>query len=223
MHICFHAAALLFFLPYCYNMAMLDAHAHIGKLTGNAFVCTAGTEDLDKARLFPHWALGAIPEGKEHDMDKLYQAALSGGHVGEIGLDRRYPDMDRQIEVFRDALEIAKECGRLAVIHSVREYGMIYWILSDMRIERFMMHGYTGSEEMAERFMRLGGIISLSPRAERAKSFLKLLHLPFVTETDMPTGDDEMRALDAWNRRLSDITGRDIEKESERIMREALC
>ena len=32
-----------------------------------------------------------------------------------------------------------------------------------------------------------------------------------------------MRALDAWNRRLSDITGRDIEKESERIMREALC
>ena len=201
---------------------MFDAHAHIGEHTENAFVCTESTQFLESARTFRHWALGTIPEGCESDIEKLYEAAKAGGHIGEIGLDKRYPDEEKQIRIFKDALSVAKECDRIAVIHAVRCYGTVHQILRDMDIDRFIIHGFTGSGEMAKCFIGLGGIISISPRAERAKSFPSLLSLPFVTETDMKTGDDEMAVLSAWNRKLSMITGRDIEKESERRIREML-
>ena len=177
---------------------MFDAHAHIGELCDDAFVCTESTDLIGKARSYRYWALGTIPEGKEHDISKLYDAAISGGHIGEIGLDR------------------------IAVIHSVRTYGAVYGILSDMRIERFIIHGYTGSVEMARSFIKLGGIISLPPRIAYARSFPAILSLPFVTETDMKTGEDERKALSVWNEKLSVMTGRDIGKESERKMLEVL-
>ena len=202
---------------------MFDSHAHIGDIVDNAFVCTEGTDLLDSACLYRSWALGTIPEGKESDIDKLYQAARMGGHIGEIGVDKRYPDIDRQIAVFKDALAVAKECGRLAVIHTVRTYGIVYGILRDMKIEKFIMHGYTGSVDMARKFISLGGIISLSPRIAKARAFPEILTLPFVTETDMKTGEEEQKALQKWNGYLSMITGRDIEKESEDRIKEVIC
>ena len=202
---------------------MFDAHAHIGDITEEALVCTASTSDLDKVRSFPHFALGMIPEGGAADISRLEEAVSLGGCVGEIGLDRRYPDMPGQEKAFRAALSVAAESDRLAVIHCVRAYGRVYEIIRDMGIRRFMMHGYTGSSDMAERFLLAGGIISLSPRAEKTKNFKGLLCLPFVTETDMPTGEEERRLLSFWNMRLSEITGEDIERRSEEIMREVLC
>ena len=130
--------------------------------------------------------------------------------------------MDKQIDIFRTALGIAREYDRIAVIHIVREYQKVYDILKDMGIRRFMVHGYTGSAEMAREYIKLGGIISLGPAAERAKSFPSLLQLPFVTETDMVTGTEEMEALAAWNSRLSALTDADIAARTEKIMMEVL-
>ena len=202
---------------------MFDAHAHIGDMTEDALVCTASTAEIDKARSFPHFAIGSIPGHGDFDESVLRAAAMSGGHIGEIGLDRRFPDMEGQEDAFRRALAVAMEYERLAVIHVVRAYGPLYDILSDMNVRRFLVHGYTGSVEMAERLIGLGGIISLSPRAERTRDFKELLTLPFVTETDMPTGPEQRRVLKAWNERLSELTGEDIGERSGRIMREALC
>ncbi len=202
---------------------MFDAHAHIGDMTGEALVCTASAAELDRASLFPCFAVGSIPGHGAFDERALREAAGKGGHIGEIGLDRRFPDKEGQEDIFRKALEVAMEYDRIAIIHVVREYGSLYDILSEMGVRRFIVHGYTGSAEMAERLLGLGGIISLSPRAEGARSFRKLLTLPFVTETDMATGAEERRILSAWNERLSELTGEDIGERSERIMREMLC
>ena len=202
---------------------MFDAHAHIGEMTEDALVCTASVSEMKKARSFPHFAVGSIPGHGDFDESVLRAAAMSGGHIGEIGLDRRFPDMKEQEYVFRRALSVAIEHDRMAIIHVVRAYGPLYDILTDMAVRRFLVHGYTGSVEMAERLIGQGGIISLSPRAERTKDFKELLTLPFVTETDMPTGSEQRRVLKAWNERLSELTGEDIGERSGRIMREALC
>ena len=202
---------------------MFDAHAHIGEMTEDALVCTASVSEMEKARSFPHFAVGSIPGHGDFDESVLRAAAMSGGHIGEIGLDRRFPDMKEQEYVFRRALSVAIEHDRMAIIHVVRAYGPLYDILTDMAVRRFLVHGYTGSVEMAERLIGQGGIISLSPRAERTKDFKELLTLPFVTETDMPTGPEQRRVLKAWNERLSELTGEDIGERSGRIMREALC
>ena len=202
---------------------MFDAHAHIGEMTEDALVCTASVSEVEMARSFPHFAVGSIPGHGDFDEGVLRMAAGSGGHIGEIGLDRRFPDIEGQIDIFQRALSVAKEYDRLAIIHVVRAYGPLYDSLTDMGIKRFLVHGYTGSVEMAERLIGLGGIISLSPRAERTKDFTGLLELPFVTETDMATGPEQRRLLKEWNERLSELTGEDIGERSERIMREALC
>ena len=128
----------------------------------------------------------------------------------------------RQEEIFRTALEIARRYDRLAVIHSVRMNQRVLEIIREMGIHRFLMHGYTGSAEQASAFIREGGIISLSPRAERTRHFKALITLPFVTETDMRTGKEEEAALLAWNERLSALTGIDIAERTERMMKEAL-
>ena len=203
---------------------MFDAHAHSGKnYPINAFVCSASTADYRKLAPFRYKALGAIPEGGyDVDFSLMAEAASMGWHIGEIGLDRRFPDMDKQIDIFRTALDIAREYDRIAVIHIVKEYQKVYDMLKDMGIRRFIVHGYTGSAEMAREYIKLGGIISLGPSAEKAKSFPALLSLPFVTETDMMTGDEEAEALAAWNSRLSALTGIDIAARTEKIMMEAL-
>ena len=203
---------------------MFDAHAHPGKTYPiNAFVCSASTADCRRLEHFRYKATGAIPEsGYDVDFSLMEEAASNGWHIGEIGLDRRFPDIDKQIDIFRTALGIAREYDRIAVIHIVREYQKVYDMLKDMGIKRFMVHGYTGSAEMAREYIKLGGIISLGPAAERAKSFHSLLQLPFVTETDMVTGTEEMEALAAWNSRLSALTGIDIAARTEKVMMEVL-
>ena len=125
--------------------------------------------------------------------------------------------------IFRTALSIASDHSRVAVVHIVREYGRALSILREMRPERFIVHGFTGSLETAREIISLGGIISLSPRAERTSAFDELLKLPFATETDMETGEEEMRELMAWNGRLSELTGIDIGARSERMMKEILA
>lgn len=71
------------------------------------------------------------------------------------------------------------------------------------------MHGFTGSYEIACQVLSLGGMISLSPKAERAKSFEKLLALPFLIETDMEAGEAQRNALEEWSRKLSARIGTD--------------
>ena len=130
--------------------------------------------------------------------------------------------MERQEHIFRKALSIAREYDKIAVIHIVREYGKVLEIIKEMDIHQFMIHGFTGSRETAEEFIRLGGIISLSPRAVNTKHFSSLLTLPFVTETDMLTGEKEMNELEKWNHHLMALTGLDTGKRTEEIMKELL-
>ncbi len=207
-----------------YHHHMFDAHAHPGEtICHEALICTASTDEYPMLLRYRYKALGTIPEGGRHpDFILLEEAASKGFSIGEIGLDRRFPDMESQKAVFRKALETAAAYSRFAVIHTVREYGAVYEMLREAGIKRFLLHGYTGSLEMAERFISIGGIISLSPRARKAKSFMQLLSLPFVTETDMKAGKDEAEALCAWNRELSELTGVDTGKRTEAIMKEVL-
>ena len=202
---------------------MFDAHAHPGEICSNAFVSSASTCEYEILRPFRFKSIGTIAEGGlDPDFTLMEKAAKEGYHIGEIGLDRRWPDMERQVDIFIKALSIAKEYDRVAVLHTVREYGKTLDILRKLQLPRFIVHSFTGSAEIAECFIKLGGIISISPAAEKTKHFHEILKLPFVTETDMRTGKEERGVLLEWNRKLSAVTGIDIGERSERMMMEVL-
>ncbi len=195
-----------------------DAHAHPGMPSSCAFVATASTDERKAAEGYRYRALGALPFGHERSLARLEEAAADGFHIGEIGIDRRYPEPREQEALFREALAIARSYGRIAVIHAVRADGMVYEALRSEGYGRFVIHGYTGSAGMAERFLSLGGMISLSRRAARTKGFRDLLALPFLTETDMPAGPEEERELAAWNGYLSGLIGEDTAERTWRML-----
>ena len=201
---------------------LFDSHAHVGELTDSAFIATASTSEMESASAYRYKALGIIPEGKEKDLDKLEAAAKDGWHIGEIGLDKRFEDLPHQEMIFREALRIADRYDRVAVIHAVRTYGRTLEILEEEGIGKFIIHGFTGSYETAREVIKLGGMISLSPRAEMAKSFDKLITLPFLIETDMKAGKEEKDILSSWNKKLSGKIGIDAGERSWKMLREVL-
>ena len=110
----------------------------------------------------------------------------------------------------------------LGGVHDVREHQAVLDAVRASGCRRVLIHGFTGSREVAMEYLRLGALISLGPRAEGCRSFPDLIRLPFVTESDMPAGEEERRVLAGWNRKLSELTGIDIGERTERIMKEVL-
>ncbi len=97
-------------------------------------------------------------------------AAILAGNpmvgIGEIGLDRPCGiALAVQQQVLAKQLQLALELRRPVVLHCVRYWGKLIDILSSLpSCPRFMIHGYSGSLEIMERLVALGGFISFSPR-----------------------------------------------------------
>ena len=200
---------------------MLDAHAHVGDINyKEGIVCSATPEEVPSGYRFN--SIGLIPQAGTCNIEKLEYYASKGYMIGEIGLDKRYPGMDKQISKFKSILSLAHQYDSFVTIHMVGMQEATYDAIKESKIKSFLLHGYTGSVEMAKRFISLGGIISINPRVEKAKSFTALLSLPFVTESDMSMGLMQNNTLLAWNERLSEITGYDVSKESEKRLLERI-
>ncbi len=120
--------------------------------------------------------------------------------IGEIGLDRACQvDMRCQEDVFLQQLDIAAIFDLPVAIHCVRCWGRIVDILESLDpCPTFMIHGYRGSLQIMERFVRLGGFISFSSlwtEAGQDKMRHVFLETPLkhlLLETDAPCKQSEI-------------------------------
>lgn len=162
------------------------------------------------------WDVGNRTSDWQHALIN-YLDTHTGAGVGEIGLDRwilagakpddprlsglRRAPLEEQVEVFRWQLSLAAERNLPASIHCLDAFGLLLEVLeSNARPARgFLLHAYSGSREMAERYAQLGAYFSfnggfLDPRKNRLQELYA--HLPFdrlLVETDAPA----MRLPDA--------------------------
>lgn len=83
--------------------------------------------------------------------------------LGEIGLDYYWEDVphDKQKDVFIKQIEIAKRYNKPIVIHARDAYEDTYQILKQAQ-HYGIMHCYSGSVEMAKRYIEIGFKISLA-------------------------------------------------------------
>ena len=83
-------------------------------------------------------------------------------HLGEIGLDYRpeYSDRKRQYLNFSDQLEIAKQFNRAVIIHSVKAHFDVLKALKKHAFNRFVVHAFSGSKDIAMQYLALGGYLS---------------------------------------------------------------
>lgn len=83
--------------------------------------------------------------------------------LGEIGLDYYWDDVprDKQKDIFKKQIDIAKKYNKPIVIHARDAYEDTYDILKQAA-HRGIMHCYSGSVEMAKRYIEIGFYISLA-------------------------------------------------------------
>ena len=187
-------------------------------MTENAIIASSRASEWEKVRIFPHYAIGLLePEEKYAGEFRKEVLSSEGCLIGEVGLDRRNPSPFQE-PFFREALKLSRITGKHLVIHQV---GMTQLFLDTMRsfspLPPFIVHGFTGSAETANEIKKLGGIISLSPRAENTKHFRRLLDLDFLLETDMPSGREQTQTLSLWYKKIADAKGISISDLEETI------
>lgn len=129
-------------------------------------------------------------DSRLEELNLLLQDSSAG--IGEIGLDRtgRGISLDEQADLFRRQLMLASEYERPAAVHCVRAWGRLLEILKEdsFRQNRWMIHGYNGSLEIAAEILKLGGFISLNPLQLKPGKLAGLLEIippgQLLIETD---------------------------------------
>lgn len=113
--------------------------------------------------------------------------------LGEIGLDYYWDEVprDKQRDVFLKQIQIAKQLNKPIVIHSRDAYEDTYDILKEAQ-HYGIMHCYSGSLEMARRYIEIGFEISLAgpvtfKNAKVPKSVAQNIDINhLMIETDCP-------------------------------------
>jgi len=86
--------------------------------------------------------------------------------LGEIGLDYHWMEdpKDVQIEVFKRQIQLSKDHDLPFVVHTRDALEDTYEVIKEASVgeQGGIMHSYSGSLEMAERFVELGMMISFS-------------------------------------------------------------
>lgn len=197
---------------------MFDSHAHPGSINTKALVCSASTKEKEILSMFLFRSLGGLP-GYICDLDVLREWAAKETFIGEVGIDKRYPDKPAQISSLHSILEIAEENRNIVTFHSVGWVNDFLSIVKSHKLEGFIVHGFTGSLDTLSSIVKYGGIVSLSPRSEGSKLLKNNeihSYLPYLlTETDMTTGEEEITVLYKWNQKLSQLFSTDMEKKTE--------
>lgn len=114
--------------------------------------------------------------------------------VGEIGLDFRHgmPRPEHQIRVFENQLSLAQSLDRAVIIHTVKSHHEVIASLKRVRCERFVIHAFTGSRDIAQTYLSLGGylsaggLITREPKPRVVSVFQSISKERILLETNAP-------------------------------------
>jgi TatD DNase family protein len=85
--------------------------------------------------------------------------------IGECGLDDwvKSPPLAEQIPVFAAQLRIARQLNRPPTIHCLKAWNPLFEVFrTEPPPDRFLMHSFGGSAELADRLVKLGAYFSFS-------------------------------------------------------------
>ncbi|MEP2776769.1 MAG: TatD family hydrolase [Luteolibacter sp.] len=141
------------------------------------------------------WFADTVEEGWEGRLrEMLAEDPLAT--VGEIGVDGWVdaPGMEVQREVFVKQVRIAVETQRIMTVHCLKAWEELFSAMNEVPKwpEKFLMHSFGGSIEVAERLLKQGAWFSFSGYflQERKRKVLEVFRkLPedrILLETDAP-------------------------------------
>lgn len=140
--------------------------------------------------------------------------------VGEIGLDYAVTDNSAlrtaQQYWFEQQMELAAGRSLPVIIHCVRAYNDLIPILRNYPHVTPVMHGFTGSPELAERLLQVGGYLSFGQRTAASPKTRQTLatvpgHRVFFETDESPLPIAETYTMAAA------ITGKTVEEWKETV------
>ncbi len=156
-----------------------------------------GSRILTSFGLHPWWVSSANPEAVDSALKVLEHLLPEANALGELGLDfGKGHDHNRalQLTAFESQLKLAKKFQRPLILHVVRAHSETLEILGTLAPfpQGGIVHSFTGSIEIAQKYCELGFLISLGGAVTQegyfaVKKAIPLLSLPqIVVETDSP-------------------------------------
>lgn len=169
-------------------------------LASSSLEDTAENSVLAEKYDYIYAAAGVHPENADTTpadyLEKVRQTALNCPKVraiGEIGLDYHYEGYDRekQIVLFEEQLELAKELGLPVIIHSRDAWEDTFQILKKHR-PKGILHCFSGSAETAREIVKLGmyigftGVLTFKNAKKAIKALAEVPMDRLLLETDCP-------------------------------------
>ncbi len=173
----------------------------VGKIIVNGCDMESNIEVLELVKKYDivYGALGFHPTELDNFKDEYLEWLDS--HIddykivalGEIGLDYHYDNTnkDKEIDIFRKQLEIAKKHNKPIIVHTRDAIQDTYDILSKYGL-RGSIHCFSGSLEMARKFIKLGYMIGVGgvvtfKNAKNIINVIENIELEYILlETDAP-------------------------------------
>lgn len=140
------------------------------------------------------WTVRDTEATELEPMFRLLEEKSGKLHIlGEIGLDFHQDNSPaqktKQSKWCERQLRLAAALNKPVVLHVVRGHDIMLTLLRDIKGLRGLIHGFTGSPEIARRYLDAGFTLSLGPRTFQHKKqadFSWLGQGDFVLESDAP-------------------------------------
>jgi len=145
----------------------------------------------------PYWIAGAFPDMAScySEMLQVVEELAQNGSIigiGEIGLDKRFGNLELQKRLFISQLDIAQRVKLPVIIHCVGYYYELFELIKRSNLHTIIiLHGFKGSIEIFNKFKSLNLFFSLSHRlldSDKYSEVVKeiLVSERFFIESDYP-------------------------------------
>jgi len=173
----------------------VDAHCHVygmsverlSKMT-DEIIIVGVSEDLETSRKvielskrFPNiipmvgvhpWNVGKVSYKELQDVVALVKEARG---FGEIGLDGKTKNFDKQLDFLERFLEIAREYNMPVNLHTRAAWQEVLDLLFKYEIEKAIFHWYSGPVEFLKDMEAQGYMITINPCVIFQEKHLKVL------------------------------------------------
>ncbi len=216
------------------DMKYTDAHCHIFTAPVDSAIamqiCNAATvTDWEKLTRIvddrTHVCIGIHPwhiDSATPDWaDCMREILLSNPQimVGEIGIDKYHPNMERQIEFFTRQIEIAIEFNRPSHLHCVGAWDKVLHILKTHRPHiPIVAHAFGGNAEIMTELSKHNSYFSYGVRDGHINDTAKIVPLDkILVESDCDTPATQTEILATATREIAKLRGCDVRELNEQI------
>lgn len=134
--------------------------------------------------------------------------------VGEVGLDKlKGPDLNMQVNVFREQIYLANKYEKPLVIHCVKAWSELVSLYKELKSDiPWIIHGYRGGVDQTKQLVRLGFKFSIGEKFNRES----LVHIPI--ESLFCETDESHQSIDQIYKQVSESIGLGIEQFAFRVL-----